>query len=68
MKRLLESGTGLPRAVNGESPALAASLAGDNRTVVVNADSDAPNVVVVQAMLQCRTAGAEKFLFAVRRP
>jgi len=36
--------------------------------VVVNADSAAPNGVVVQAMLQCRAAGAEKFLFAMRRP
>ena len=40
---------------------------GDDRTVIVNADIDAPNGVVVQAMLQARAAGAEKFLFAVRR-
>ena len=54
--------------LDGLAAVLAPSLAGDNHTVVVNADSDAPNGVVVQAMLQCRTAGAEKFLFAVRRP
>ncbi len=36
-------------------------------TVIVNADSDAPNGLVVQAMLEGRAAGAEKFLFAVRR-
>lgn len=54
--------------LEGLAPALAPNLAGNNRTVVVNADSAAPNGVVVQAMLQCRAAGAEKFLFAMRRP
>ena len=39
----------------------------DDRAVIVNADTDAPNGLVVQAMLQARTAGVEKFLFAVRR-
>jgi biopolymer transport protein ExbD len=43
---------------------LVAALGG---TVIVNADSDAPNGVVVQAMLQGRAAGADRFLFAVRR-
>lgn len=39
----------------------------DDRTVVVNADTDAPNGLVVEAMLRARAAGVEKFLFAVRR-
>ena len=42
-------------------------LVGQNGTVIVNADNDAPNGVVVEAMLRGRAAGAEKFLFAVRR-
>ena len=37
------------------------------KTVIVNADTDAPNGIVVQAMLAGRSAGVEKFLFAVRR-
>lgn len=40
---------------------------GVDKTVIVNADTDAPNGVVVEAMLAARGAGAEKFLFAVRR-
>jgi len=39
----------------------------ESKTVIVNADSAAPNGVVVQAMLAARGAGAEKFLFAIRR-
>ncbi|HEY1722991.1 MAG TPA: biopolymer transporter ExbD [Magnetospirillaceae bacterium] len=35
--------------------------------VVVNADSDAPHGVVVEAMLRARTAGVERFLFALRK-
>ena len=35
--------------------------------IVVNADSAAPNGTVVQAMLRAREAGAEHFLFAVKR-
>jgi biopolymer transport protein ExbD len=35
--------------------------------VVVNADSVAPEGVVVQAMLQARRAGVEHFLIAVKR-
>lgn len=42
-------------------------LQGDNPKVVVNADSAAPEGVVVQAMLQARRAGVEHFLIAVRR-
>jgi biopolymer transport protein ExbD len=35
--------------------------------VVVNADSSAPEGIVVQAMLQARRAGVEHFLIAVKR-
>jgi len=34
--------------------------------LVVNADSDAPEGTVVQAMIQARRAGVEKFLIAVK--
>jgi nitrogenase molybdenum-cofactor synthesis protein NifE len=41
------------------------------KTLIVNADTDtdtdAPNGVVVQAMLAARNAGVERFLFAIRR-
>ena len=40
---------------------------GAGTTVIVNADSAAPNGVVVRAMLEARNAGADKFLFAIRR-
>jgi biopolymer transport protein ExbD len=35
--------------------------------IVVAADSTAPNGIVVQAMLRAREAGAEHFLFAIKR-
>jgi biopolymer transport protein ExbD len=41
-------------------------LAGQDK-VIVAADSAAPNGIVVQAMLRARAAGAEHFLFAVKR-
>jgi biopolymer transport protein ExbD len=34
---------------------------------MVNADSSAPEGIVVQAMLQARRAGVEHFLIAVKR-
>lgn len=40
---------------------------GPDSSIVVAADGDAPNGVVVQAMLQARKAGAEHFLIAVKR-
>jgi biopolymer transport protein ExbD len=42
-------------------------LAGSESTVIVAADETAPQGVVVKAMLQARSAGAEHFLIAVRR-
>jgi biopolymer transport protein ExbD len=35
--------------------------------VVVNADSAAPEGIVVQSMLQARRAGVEHFMIAVKR-
>ncbi len=40
---------------------------GTGTTVIVNADEAAPNGVVVRAMLEARAAGADKFLFAIRK-
>jgi len=55
-----------PVTLAGLAGALAPRLGAD-KTVIVNADAEAPNGVVVQAMLAARGAGAEKFLFAIRR-
>jgi biopolymer transport protein ExbD len=44
---------------------LRSMLGGPGATVVVAADSAAPSGVVVQAMLQARAAGPERFLIAV---
>ena len=41
-------------------------LAGQEPGLVVNADTDAPEGIVVQAMLQARRAGVEHFQIAVR--
>ena len=41
-------------------------LRDSEQKVVVSADSDAPQGVVVQAMLRARTAGAQHFLIAVK--
>jgi biopolymer transport protein ExbD len=42
-------------------------LVAPDNNVVVNADSDAPNGIVVQAMLKARESGAQRFLIAIRR-
>jgi biopolymer transport protein ExbD len=47
--------------------ALKSMLVGRDRGVVVNADSAAPEGIVVQAMLQARRAGVDHFLIAVKR-
>ena len=54
-------------AFDGLADALRARL-GAGTTVIVNADSAAPNGLVVRAMLEARAAGADKFLFAIRKP
>jgi len=45
---------------------LTAMTSAADAKVVVNADSAAANGIVVQAMLKCREAGVEHFLFAVK--
>ncbi|HTY55608.1 MAG TPA: biopolymer transporter ExbD [Candidatus Binataceae bacterium] len=47
--------------------ALKAMVQGREAGVVVNADNAAPEGTVVQAMLQARRAGIERFLIAVKR-
>jgi biopolymer transport protein ExbD len=42
-------------------------LGAGHTDVIVNADSNAPEGIVVQAMLQARTAGVQHFLIAVKR-
>jgi biopolymer transport protein ExbD len=42
-------------------------LQGHDPGLVVNADTDAPEGIVVQAMLQARRAGVEHFQIAVKR-
>jgi biopolymer transport protein ExbD len=42
-------------------------LAGREPEVIVNADSGAPEGIVVQAMLQAKQAGVDNFLIAVKR-
>jgi biopolymer transport protein ExbD len=42
-------------------------LDGPDAKIVVSADAAAPNGIVVQSMLRAREAGAEHFLFAVKR-
>ncbi len=46
--------------------ALKPHLRGEDATVVMAADSEAPNGVAVQAMLRAREAGARHFLIAVK--
>jgi len=41
-------------------------LKGPDSSVIVAADSAAPNGITVQAMIQCRDAGAQHFLIAVK--
>jgi len=55
-----------PVTLAGLAAAVAPHLTAD-KTVIVNADTAAPNGVVVEAMLAARGAGVEKFLFAIRR-
>ncbi len=49
------------------SATLSTLIRGPETKIVVAADNAAPNGVVVQAMLRAREAGAEHFLFAIKR-
>ncbi len=55
-----------PTTLESLAFALKPMLAGESG-VVVNADSAAPEGIVVQSMLQARRAGVEHFMIAVKR-
>jgi len=57
----------VPVALDDLAAALGPLLHGSDTSIVIAADKLAPNGVVVQAMLRARAAGAEHFLFAIRR-
>jgi biopolymer transport protein ExbD len=57
----------VPVTLDTLGPALKPLLEPANRMVVVAADKAAPNGLVVQAMLRARDAGAEQFVFAIRK-
>ncbi len=48
------------------APTLKDMLSGPDASVIVAADSSAPNGITVQAMLKAREAGAQHFLIAVK--
>jgi biopolymer transport protein ExbD len=48
------------------SATLKPMLKGPDSSIIVAADSAAPNGITVQAMIQSRNAGAEHFLIAVK--
>ena len=56
-----------PTTIDTMAAMLKTMLHGSDPGVVVNADSAAPNGVVVEAMLQARQAGAGHFVIAVKR-
>jgi biopolymer transport protein ExbD len=57
----------VPVTLDKLATALKPLLDSMGRMVVVAADRAAPNGTVVEAMLQAREAGAEKFVFAIRK-
>jgi biopolymer transport protein ExbD len=57
----------VPVTLDTLAAALKPLLEPTNRMVVVAADKAAPNGVVVQAMLRARDAGADQFVFAIRK-
>jgi biopolymer transport protein ExbD len=56
-----------PTTLDRLADTLKSMLPASDRGVVVNADSAAPEGIVVQAMLQARRAGVEHFLIAVKK-
>ena len=56
-----------PVTLDSLAATLQSLLLGPESSVIVAADSAAPNGIVVQAMLRARAAGASHFLFAVKR-
>lgn len=48
------------------APTLKTMLSGPDASIIVAADSTAPNGITVQAMIKARDAGAQHFLIAVK--
>ncbi|MBV9522183.1 MAG: biopolymer transporter ExbD [Alphaproteobacteria bacterium] len=57
----------VPVTLDELGPALQRMRSDPEAKIIVNADSAAPSGTVVQAMLRARDAGAEHFLFAIKR-
>ncbi len=55
-----------PVTLDTLAPTLKPMLTGPDASIIVAADSSAPNGITVQAMLKARTAGAQHFLIAVK--
>ncbi len=55
-----------PVNLNGLAATLKTMLPNADASVIVAADSNAPNGITVQAMLKAREAGAQHFLIAVK--
>ena len=55
-----------PVSLNGLAATLKTMLPNADASVIVAADSNAPNGITVQAMLKAREAGAQHFLIAVK--
>ncbi len=55
-----------PVSLNGLAATLKTMLPDADASVIVAADSNAPNGITVQAMLKAREAGAQHFLIAVK--
>jgi biopolymer transport protein ExbD len=55
-----------PVTLDNLAPTLKPMLTGPDASIIVAADSSAPNGITVQAMLKARTAGAQHFLIAVK--
>jgi len=52
--------------LNSLAPTLKTMLSGPDASIIVAADSSAPNGITVQAMIKARDAGAQHFLIAVK--
>jgi len=55
-----------PVTLDTLSATLRAMLSGPDASIIVAADSSAPNGITVQSMLKARAAGAQHFLIAVK--
>jgi biopolymer transport protein ExbD len=55
-----------PVTLDTLAPMLKSMLTGPDASIIVAADSSAPNGITVQAMLKAREAGAQHFLIAVK--